>query len=46
VWSFVVRPPATERDMQDIVDAFEKVLEAVPVLRETEGGASARTAGR
>ena len=27
LWTFVVRPPATEQDMQDIVDGFEKVLE-------------------
>jgi dTDP-4-amino-4,6-dideoxygalactose transaminase len=27
LWTFVVRPPATIRDMKDIVEAFEKVLE-------------------
>jgi perosamine synthetase len=27
LWTFVVRPPATIRDMKDIVAAFEKVLE-------------------
>jgi hypothetical protein len=27
LWTFVVRPPGTVRDMQDIVAAFEKVLE-------------------
>ena len=27
LWTFVVRPPATIRDMQDIVTAFEKVWE-------------------
>lgn len=32
LWTFVVRPPATERDMQDIADGFEKVLEAGHVL--------------
>lgn len=32
LWTFVVRPPATETDMQDIVDGFEKVLENVPAL--------------
>jgi perosamine synthetase len=27
LWTFVVRPPGTVRDMQDIVAAFEKVLD-------------------
>ena len=29
LWTFVVRPPAAEADMQDIVNGFEKVLENV-----------------
>lgn len=34
LWTFVVRPPADERDMQDIVEAFEKVLGSVGELAE------------
>ncbi len=34
LWTFVVRPPATTRDMDDIANAFAKVLEAVPALRK------------
>jgi len=33
VWTFVVRPPATEDDMRDIVTAFDKVLSAIPALQ-------------
>jgi dTDP-4-amino-4,6-dideoxygalactose transaminase len=33
VWTFVVRPPATEEDMQDIVTAFDKVVGAIPALQ-------------
>jgi dTDP-4-amino-4,6-dideoxygalactose transaminase len=33
VWTFVVRPPAREHDMKDIVEAFDKVLSAVPTLK-------------
>lgn len=34
LWTFVVRPPASEADMQDIVNGFEKVLENVGVLKD------------
>ena len=36
LWTFVVRPPADKRDMQDIVEAFEKVLEAAPALAQPQ----------
>jgi hypothetical protein len=32
--TFVARPPATTADMDDIVHAFEKVLDAIPELKE------------
>jgi len=32
LWTFVVRPPATTRDMDDIVAGFEKVLDGIPTL--------------
>jgi dTDP-4-amino-4,6-dideoxygalactose transaminase len=34
LWTFVVRPPATERDMADIVAGFEKVLGGVSELKK------------
>lgn len=34
LWTFVVRPPATTADMDDIIHAFEKVIEAIPELKE------------
>jgi perosamine synthetase len=34
LWTFVVRPPATERDMEDIVAGFEKVLGGVSELKK------------
>jgi dTDP-4-amino-4,6-dideoxygalactose transaminase len=37
LWTFVVRPPATLADMQDIVTAFDKVLEhSAHLTKETE----------
>nr|MBI3611648.1 DegT/DnrJ/EryC1/StrS family aminotransferase [Nitrospirota bacterium] len=32
LWTFVVRPPATTRDMDDIVTGFEKVLDGISTL--------------
>jgi dTDP-4-amino-4,6-dideoxygalactose transaminase len=34
LWTFVARPPATERDMKDIVAGFEKVLGSVSELKK------------
>jgi hypothetical protein len=34
LWTFVVRPPATIADMDDIIHAFEKVIEAIPEIKE------------
>jgi dTDP-4-amino-4,6-dideoxygalactose transaminase len=34
LWTFVARPPATERDMEDIVAGFEKVLGGVSELKK------------
>lgn len=34
LWTFVVRPPATESDMQDIADVFEKVLGSLDDLKK------------
>lgn len=34
LWTFVVRPPATTGEMDDIIHAFEKVIEAIPELKE------------
>ena len=34
LWTFVARPPATTDDMDDIIRAFEKVIEAIPELKE------------
>lgn len=42
LWTFVVRPPATIEDMNDIIHAFEKVIEAVPELKEHDDEAAMR----
>ncbi len=34
LWFFGARPPASQNDMQDVVDAFNKIEENVDVLRE------------
>jgi dTDP-4-amino-4,6-dideoxygalactose transaminase len=34
LWTFVVRPPATTGDMDDIVRSFDKVIESIPELKE------------
>lgn len=36
LWTFVVRPPATTADMDDIIHAFEKVIEAIPEIKEQD----------
>lgn len=33
MWLFIVRPPATLKDMQDVVDAFNKIEENMDALR-------------
>jgi perosamine synthetase len=42
LWTFVVRPPATADDMQDIVAAFEKVIGHSHLLKEPEHETSVR----
>ncbi len=34
LWSFVIRPPATEQDMEDIATAFDKVFEHLDDLKQ------------
>ena len=34
LWSFVIRPPSTEQDMEDIATAFDKVFEHLDDLMQ------------
>jgi dTDP-4-amino-4,6-dideoxygalactose transaminase len=36
LWFFNIRPPATLEDMQDVVDAFIKIMENIEQLQELE----------